>query len=78
MGGGEVARYITRHGLGRLHSVVFASAVPPCMLQTTKPDGPLTKELGATRTEGQDAFYDDFTTSWVRQGGFNQSAQEAG
>ena len=29
MGGGEVARYIARHGQERLHSVVFASAVPP-------------------------------------------------
>jgi hypothetical protein len=32
MGGGEVARYISRHGEARLHSVVFASAVPPYML----------------------------------------------
>jgi hypothetical protein len=29
MGGGEVARYIARHGESRLRSVVFASAVPP-------------------------------------------------
>ena len=29
MGGGEVARYITNHGEDRIHSVVFASAVPP-------------------------------------------------
>jgi pimeloyl-ACP methyl ester carboxylesterase len=29
MGGGEVARYITRHGQEWLHSVVFAAAVPP-------------------------------------------------
>lgn len=29
MGGGEVARYITRHGESRLHSVVFAAAVQP-------------------------------------------------
>lgn len=29
MGGGEVARYIARHGESRLHSVVFAAAVPP-------------------------------------------------
>ena len=28
MGGGEVARYITRCGQSRLHSVVFAAAVP--------------------------------------------------
>lgn len=29
MGGGEVARYVTRHGEDRLHSVVLAAAVPP-------------------------------------------------
>jgi len=69
MGGGEVARYITKHGVGRLHSVVFAAAVTPYMLQTDdNPDGPLTKELAATMTkdltEDQDAFYDDFTTKF--------------
>ena len=29
MGGGEVARYVGRHGEARLRSVVFAAAVPP-------------------------------------------------
>ena len=35
MGGGEVARYIARHGEDRLHSVVFAAAVPPYLLKPT-------------------------------------------
>ncbi len=66
MGGGEVARYITKHGEERLHSVVFASAVTPYMLHTTgNPDGPLTKKQAAVMTKDlvkdQDAFYDDFT-----------------
>ncbi len=69
MGGGEVARYITKHGEGRLHSVVFAAAVPPYMLQTDEnPDGPLTKGQAATMTKGltedEDAFYDDFTNKF--------------
>ena len=34
MGGGEVARSITKHGVDRIHSVVFASAVPPYLMQT--------------------------------------------
>ncbi len=34
MGGGEVARYVSNHGTGRLHSVVFAAAVPPYMAKT--------------------------------------------
>jgi non-heme chloroperoxidase len=37
-GGGEVARYIGRHGTGRVAKVVLVSAVPPFMLQT--PDNP--------------------------------------
>ena len=40
MGGGEVARYFSLYGADRLHSVVFASAVPPYMLHTgDNPDG---------------------------------------
>ncbi|WFE27490.1 alpha/beta hydrolase [Solwaraspora sp. WMMD791] len=37
-GGGEVARYVGRHGTGRVAQVVLVSAVPPMMLQT--PDNP--------------------------------------
>ena len=37
-GGGEVARYIGRHGTSRVARVVLVSAVPPFMLQT--PDNP--------------------------------------
>src|SRR6201999_3224591 len=38
-GGGEVARYIGRHGTGRVAKAVLISAVPPLMLKT--PDNPL-------------------------------------
>ncbi|MDG4767046.1 alpha/beta hydrolase [Solwaraspora sp. WMMD406] len=37
-GGGEVARYVGRHGTGRVAQVVLVSAVPPLMLRT--PDNP--------------------------------------
>jgi non-heme chloroperoxidase len=37
-GGGEVARYIGRHGSARVAKVALVSAVPPFMLQT--PDNP--------------------------------------
>ncbi len=69
MGGGEVARFIARHGQARLHSVVFAAAVPPCLLQSTdNPEGPLTLDkaqqqrsaLEADRT----AFFDEFTQNF--------------
>ena len=39
-GGGEVARYIGRHGTGRVAKVVLLGAVPPLMLKTVaNPDG---------------------------------------
>jgi pimeloyl-ACP methyl ester carboxylesterase len=69
MGGGEVARYFSKYGAERLHSVVFASAVPPYLMKTDdNPDGPLTKEAAADMTAGltkdEDSFYDDFTTGF--------------
>lgn len=39
-GGGEVARYIGRHGTGRVAKAVLMGAVPPIMLKTAdNPDG---------------------------------------
>ena len=40
-GGGEVARYIGRHGTGRVAKVVLVGAVPPLMLQTEANPGGL-------------------------------------
>lgn len=66
MGGGEVVRYISRHGQERLHSIVLASAVPPMMMQTPgNPDGPLPAAQAASMakdlTLDSDAFYEQFT-----------------
>lgn len=74
MGGGEVARYFTQHGPGRIHSVVFASAVPPFLLQTSdNPDGPLpaseAAKMSASLTADEDAFYDQFTTDFFSANG---------
>jgi non-heme chloroperoxidase len=39
-GGGEVARYIGRHGVGRVSKAVLVAAVPPQMVKSpTNPDG---------------------------------------
>src|SRR3569833_2407044 len=39
-GGGEVTRYIGRHGTGRVAKAVLVSAIPPFMLKTeTNPTG---------------------------------------
>ena len=63
-GGGEVARYIGRHGTGRVAQAVLIAAVPPLMLKTaTNPEG-LPLELfdgmrsGLARDRAQ--FYRDF------------------
>ena len=74
MGGGEVARYCSTYVSERVHSVVFASAVPPYLMQSDdNPDGPLTKEqaAGMTKdlTKDQDAFYDQFVTDFFSANG---------
>ena len=73
MGGGEVARYVARHGEDRLHSVVFAAAVPPYLLKSDdNPDGPLTedaaKEMRGALEDDRDAFFDDFVTNFFSAG----------
>jgi len=74
MGGGEVARYLSTYGSQRVRSAVFASAVPPYLLQTDdNPDGPLTEDAAATMTadltKDEDAFYDGFTTDFFTANG---------
>lgn len=44
-GGGEVARYIGRHGTGRVARAVLMSAVPPLMLKTGSNPGGLPMEV---------------------------------
>ncbi len=43
-GGGEVARYIGRHGSDRVAKVVLVGAVPPLMLQTNRRHNDLASE----------------------------------
>ena len=86
MGGGEVARYFSKYGDERVHSVVFASAVPPYLMKTgDNPDGPLEKSEAAKMTAGltanQEKFYDGFTTQFFSVDGelkvTEQQRQEA-
>ena len=74
MGGGEVARYIGRYGESRLHSVVFAAAVPPCLMKSAdNPDGPLTPEKAQEKKQAfeQDssAYFDQFTRNFFSANG---------
>jgi non-heme chloroperoxidase len=49
-GGGEVARYVGRHGTSRVAKAVLVSAVPPLMLQTeANPDGQPIEVFDETR-----------------------------
>jgi pimeloyl-ACP methyl ester carboxylesterase len=73
MGGGEVARYVSTYGEERIHSVVFAAAVPPYLLQgDDNPDGPLTADAAAGMEQGlrddRDSFFDQFTTAFFSSG----------
>jgi len=45
MGGGEVARYIGRHGSDRVAKVALIAAVPPLMLKTAKNPGGLPMQV---------------------------------
>src|SRR6266480_1294040 len=51
-GGGEVARYIGRHGTGRVAKAVLISAVPPLMLKTDANPGGLPIETFDSFREG--------------------------
>jgi len=44
-GGGEVARYVARHGKGRVAKAVLISAVPPVMVKSERNPGGTPKEV---------------------------------
>jgi non-heme chloroperoxidase len=44
-GGGEVARYVARHGAGRVAKAVLIGAVPPIMLKTDRNPGGLPMQV---------------------------------
>jgi non-heme chloroperoxidase len=64
-GGGEVARYIGRHGTKRVATAVLVSAVPPLMLKTDKNPGGLPLSvfdgLRAQVAANRPQFYEELT-----------------
>ena len=64
-GGGEVTRYIGRHGTSRVAKVVLLGAIPPLMLQTGANPGGLPIEvfdgLRAGLTTDRSRFYEDLS-----------------
>ncbi|MEM6461334.1 MAG: alpha/beta hydrolase [Pseudomonadota bacterium] len=72
-GGGEVARYIGRHGNGRVAKVVLVGAVPPIMLKSaSNPNGTPIDVFDGIRAgvaNNRSQFYRDLTMSFY---GFNR------
>lgn len=68
MGGGEIARYVGRHGTTRIAKVVLVAAVPPLMLKTAaNPDGlPLEAfdEIRKGVTTDRSQFFRDLTKTF--------------
>src|SRR2546421_4010344 len=73
-GGGEVARYIGRHGTSRVARAVLISAVPPLMLKTEKNPGGLPIEVFDQIRAGvagdRSQFYKDLALPFY---GYNRS-----
>ncbi len=74
MGGGEVARYLGSHGADRVHSAVFAAAIPPCLkLDGDHPDGALDDDtvsgLQAGLVADPPGFLDGFTRNFFSADG---------
>jgi non-heme chloroperoxidase len=74
MGGGEVARYISRYGTGRIAKAVFTAAVTPFLLKTgDNPEGGLDEAAIAGFNAGvvgdRLAFLDQFSKGFFTAGG---------
>jgi non-heme chloroperoxidase len=65
-GGGEVVRYIARHGEDRVSKAVLISSVPPLMVQTPANPGGLPKSVfdgfQTSVATGRSAFYRDLAS----------------
>lgn len=73
MGGGEVARYIARHGTDRVAQAVLAGAVPPYLYKSDdNPDGGVDDALISAFHDSiatdRIAFLDDFTRNFFAAG----------
>ena len=67
-GGGEVARYIGRHGTKRVAKAVLIAAVPPIMLKSTaNPEGlpmEVFDSMRSSLTKDRSQFYKDLATQF--------------
>jgi non-heme chloroperoxidase len=72
-GGGEVIRYVAKHGQGRVAKAVLISAVPPLMLKTeNNPEGvpmEVFDEIRLNTATNRLQYFQDFTTPFY---GYNR------
>ena len=81
MGGGEAARYPARYSGSRLRGLVFASAVPPCLMKSDdNPDGPLPpetfKEMRQSVSSDPSGFYEQFSRNFFSVDGELKTSEE--
>lgn len=66
MGGGEVARYVGRHGTKRISKIALISAVPPLMIKTDKNPGGLPietfNEIRTAILTDRSQYFEDLST----------------
>lgn len=67
MGGGEVARYMSRHGGARVGKVVFVSAVTPYLLKTDDNPAGVDKAVFDEMVEGLNKDRFDFLSSFGKK-----------
>jgi non-heme chloroperoxidase len=76
-GGGEVIRYVARHGKGRVAKAVIISAIPPTLMKSDKnPDGVPKEAIDGIRdgtANHRSQFYKDITMPFY---GFNRPGAE--
>jgi non-heme chloroperoxidase len=81
MGGGEIARYVGRHGTSRVAKMAFIGAVPPLMVQTDANPGGLPLSvfdgLRAGLVENRSQFYKDTSVAFFGYTRPNAKVSEA-
>ena len=82
MGGGEVVRYLSRHGSARVAKAVLISAVPPMMLKTdSNPDGveaaQLDKIMDGLKKDRFDFFHSSFFPQFYGRSAIHHTVSES-
>ena len=68
MGGGEVARFVSRHGSEKLSGLTFAASVTPYLAQTPdNPDGPLDAETAQEKREALQSDRDSYFKAFIKK-----------